>query len=395
MDLRLIEQQGQHRAETRAPWAMAITLTPGWFYRALIVMLSLWILHSFFQALLAACVAAVASWPLYTRFANRMPVRLRRTATPLIFTCLMIVFVLAPMVLAFGALIGETHTLILEIAAADQRGIALPLWLENAPLVGPWVTAHWQSELAHPGTLLLWAQRTDPAVMVGWAQALAQFTAHHAIVIGFAILLLFFFYQEGAMLAQGCRRVLRQRLGAGVDRYIGLGTRAVRASVNSMLVVGLFDGLATAATFTLAGVPQAAVWAAITGSLALVPFLGYVAVIAVALHLVIQGATAAAFTALVLGCAILLAGDKVVRPAVARGGVGLPFVWVLMGCLGGFEVLGLVGLVVGPVVLTLARELWAQRVRDVAVTGATDGVSLVEERLHDAVRVADANFLSQ
>ena len=70
-----------------------------------------------------------------------------------------------------------------------------------------------------------------------------------------------------------------------------------------------------------------------------------------------------------LGCAIVLAGDKVVRPAVARGGVGLPFVWVLMGCLGGFEVLGLVGLVIGPVVLTLARELWEQRVRDVAAKG--------------------------
>ena len=40
---------------------------------------------------------------------------------------------------------------------------------------------------------------------------------------------------------------------------------------------------------------------------------------------------------------------------VARNGVRLRFVWVLMGCLGGFEVLGLVGLVIGPVVLTLAQ----------------------------------------
>jgi len=43
-----------------------------------------------------------------------------------------------------------------------------------------------------------------------------------------------------------------------------------------------------------------------------------------------------------------------------------------MGCLGGFEALGLVGVVIGPVVLTLARELWVQRARDLAnpdVTG--------------------------
>jgi predicted PurR-regulated permease PerM len=123
--------------------------------------------------------------------------------------------------------------------------------------------------------------------------------------------------------------------------------------------------------------------------------LGYAAVIALALHLVIQGTAAAAFIALVLGCAVLLTGDKVVRPAVARGGVGLPFVWVLMGCLGGFEVLGVVGLVIGPVVLTLARELWEQRVRDASATGGTDGASPAEERPHDASRVAEADLLSR
>jgi len=52
----------------------------------------------------------------------------------------------------------------------------------------------------------------------------------------------------------------------------------------------------------------------------------------------------------------------------------LRFVWSLMACLGGFEVLGLVGVVVGPVVVTLARELWVQGVRELGlpmVAGST------------------------
>jgi len=53
-----------------------------------------------------------------------------------------------------------------------------------------------------------------------------------------------------------------------------------------------------------------------------------------------------------------------VRRLVARGGMRLSFVWVLMGCIGGFSALGLAGLVIGPVVLTLAREMWEQRVRE-------------------------------
>jgi len=380
----MIDRYGPSPADGRAPRASAFRLTPGSLIRALLIGLAAWILHSFVEAMLAACVTAVASWPLYTRFANHMPMRLRRSATPLLFTCLMILFVLVPLTFAFVALLGEAHTLLLEIAAADQRGIALPHWLDDVPLVGPWLMARWQSELAHPGTLMLWARQTDPAQLLGWAQSLGQFTAHHAIIIVFATLLLFFLYQQGDVLARGCERVLRQQLGAGVERYIGLGTRAVRASVNGMLLVGLFDGLATAAAFALAGVPQPVVWGAITGSLALVPFLGYAAVTALALHLVIQGATTAAVMALALGGAILLAGDKLVRPAVAGAGVGLPFVWVLIGCLGGFEVLGLVGVVIGPVVLALARELWLQRVRDAAATSGTDEASLAEASPHDA-----------
>jgi len=351
---------------------MDIKLTPGWLYRGAIVILSVWILHSFLQALLAACVTAIASWPLYRRFAARLPRRMARSVTALIFTSAMTVFVLAPLMFAFAALLTEAHSLLLDIAAADQRGIVLPNWLENVPLVGPWMVARWQSEFAHPGMVLLWLQRTDPTLVLGWAQSLGQLTARHAFIIAFTVLLLFFLYQEGEALAAGCRRVLRQRLGEEVERYVELGTRAVRASVNSMLVVGLFDGLATAVAYAMVGVPQAAVWAGITGSLALVPFLGYVAVMALAMQLAMKGATSLALISCGLGCAVLLCGDKIVRPVVARDGVSLPFVWVLMGCLGGFEVLGFVGLVVGPVVLTLARELWQQRVRDLAVTSETD-----------------------
>ena len=340
---------------------MNIKLTPVWFYRALIIILSVWILHSFLPALLAACVTAVASWPLYRRFAACLPSRIGRSAISLIFTSVMVVFVLAPLMFAFAALLTESHSLLLDIAAADQRGIALPRWLESAPLVGPPMAARWQSELAHPGTLMLWLQRTDPALLLGWAQSLGQFTARHAFIVAFTILLLFFLYQEGEALAAGCRRVLRQRLGEGVERYLDVGTRAVRASVNSMLVVGLFDGLATAVAYSIVGVPKAAVWAGITGSLALVPFLGYVAVIALTLQLAMTGAASVALDLLRAGLC-----DSAVRRQ-ARATLGRArwrppaFRVDSMGCLGGFEVLGLVGLVVGPVVLTLARELWQQR----------------------------------
>ena len=74
----------------------------------------------FVQALLAACVAAIASWPLYKRFSARTAPRVGASAAALLFTLAMVVFVLAPMILAFGALLTEAYALLVEIAAADK-----------------------------------------------------------------------------------------------------------------------------------------------------------------------------------------------------------------------------------------------------------------------------------
>jgi len=357
---------------------MKVKLTAGWFYAALIIVLSVWVLQSFLHALLAASVTAIASWPLYRRFAARLPRRVARSAAALIFTSMMTVFVLAPLMFGVFALLTEANELLLSIAAADQKGIGVPHWLENLPLAGPWVRARFQSELAHPGALSVWAQRIDPAMLLGWAQLLGLFMGRHVFIIGFTILVLFFLYQEGEQLAEELGRILRQGIGERAENYVALATRAVRASVNSMLVVGLFDGVATGVVYAIAGVPHAALWAAITGTLALVPFLGYLAVTALTLQLALTGAATSALLSFGLGCVVLFCGDKIVRPTVARDGTRLGFVWALMGCLGGFEVFGLEGLVIGPVLLTLMRELWEQRVRDLDLANVTDRTSSVD-----------------
>jgi len=340
---------------------MNVRISTGWYYAALIIALSILVLRSFLPSLLIACVTAVASWPLYERFAISVRPRIGRGATSFAFTMLMACLVLAPMLLATGALLIEANVLLSDIAAADRSGIPPPHWLAELPRAGLWLAERWQSEFSQPGAFAAWVERMQPAQWLNWAQTLGQFMVRHVFIIAFAILVLFFLYQEGGSLAGGLRRLLRQRLGERAEAYVQLTTNALRASVNSMLVVGFIIGIATWIAYWFAGAPHPGTWAAITGALALVPFLGYVAVIALTLQLAIADGSASASAVLVLGTLILFLGDKVVRPFVARDGTRLPFVWVLMGCLGGFEAFGLIGLVIGPVALALTRELWKHR----------------------------------
>lgn len=87
-----------------------------------------------------------------------------------------------------------------------------------------------------------------------------------------------------------------------------------------MVIGWLFDGCATGPVYAIAGVTRAALWGAITGLLALVPFLGYVAVTALALQLAMTSAATPAIASFGLGCVVLFCGDKIVRPLVAGEG---------------------------------------------------------------------------
>jgi len=343
---------------------MVVRLTMPGMLGALVLVLAAWMLHSFLPALLVACVTAVASWPLYRRFVALLRPRVSRGAISLAFTFMASALVLAPLIFGCWALLAKASALLLDIAAADEKGVGVPPWLESVPLAGAWLAERWASELAHPGALWAWVQqRVDAPALLGGIQGLGEFMGRQLVIIGFAILVLFFLYQQGELLARELKRALRHFVGERAEAYVEVATQAVRASANSMLIVALFDGLACGIAYAIAGVPQPVTWAAITGLLALVPFVGYGAVAALALELALAGALSAALLSLAFGSVILFFGDKVVRPLAARKGTHLGFVWVLMGCLGGFQALGLVGVVIGPAALTLARELWAERMR--------------------------------
>ncbi len=344
--------------EGRQARALKVNFNAPWLWAALVVVLSAWILRSFFEPLVWASVLAVATWPIYRRFAQRLPGRVASSVTPLLFTVLVSLFVLGPMVFAFGALVSEAHRWIDQIVLADKTGLAAPAWLETLPVVGAKLAERWQAQLGTPGGVSVWLQRADTSTALGWAQTLGLFMAHHLFIVVFTILLLFFLYRGGDALAVRVNDLLQDSLGDRAESYVELAIRAVRATVNGMVVVALFDGVLTGITYALAGAQRAEVWGAVTGLFAMIPFLGYVAVAGVAMALAVEGAAMAALAVFALGLLVVFAGDKIVRPMLVGGATQLGFVWVLMASFGGLELLGLLGLFVGPVVLALGGALW-------------------------------------
>jgi predicted PurR-regulated permease PerM len=368
-----------NKEANRGPgFTLNLDVSARWFWVALVVMLSAWIIHGFFQPLAWAAMLATATWPIYRRFAAWMPSRMASSATPAVFTLLVLAFVLAPIVFAFGAVASQAQSLLDQLALADKVGLAAPAWLESMPWVGARIAERWGVLLGTPGGLSSWVRHS--AAFLGWVSTLGQFVAHHLFVISFSVVFLHFAYRDGDELVTRLDRLLRGTIGDSVGPYLELVVRAVRAMVISMVAVALFSGVLTGIIYAVAGIKHAAVWGAVTGLFAMIPYFGYVVVAGVACSLAAGGAATLGLAVFVLGCTVHFMGDKIVRPVLVGSAVKLGFVWVLMGSLGGLELMGLLGVLLGPVVLALGSSLWRQWVHD-RTQSSTGGSPLTRHSL--------------
>ena len=136
--------------------------------------------------------------------------------------------------------------------------------------------------------------------------------------------------------------------------------QAVLGTVNGLVLVGLGEGVLLGIAYILAGLPHPVTIAVLTGILAVIPFGAPVVFGAAALYLAASGSAAAAVAVLGFGLAVVFVADHFVRPVLIGGAVRLPFLWVLLGILGGLETFGILGLFLGPAVMAALISLWRE-----------------------------------
>ena len=154
---------------------------------------------------------------------------------------------------------------------------------------------------------------------------------------------------------------LTLRLVGPQGRRVGLQmVLAVRGTVNGLVLVGMAEGLLLGLAYGFFGVPHAALFGGATAVLAMIPFGAPLIYTVAALVLLAQSGVLPAAILFGLGCVIVFIADHFVRPVLIGGAVKLPFLWVLLGILGGLEGFGLVGLFLGPTVLAALIALWRE-----------------------------------
>src|SRR6516165_8541913 len=325
-----------------------------------LVLLGLWILHRYLAAIAWAAVLAIALWPLYQRLVSALGGHGQRILAPLILTLSVGLVFIVPFVYAAVEVARETQVFVQYLVDARRNGIAVPDWVPQLPGIGFPLEEWWRNNLTDPTAAEELFGRIYSRVPAESAREVGGEIIHRLILFGFTLLTLFFLFRDGAALNRRLLGLSDRLLGAQGERIGRHMIQAVLGTVNGLVLVGLGEGVLLGIAYILAGLPHPVTIAVLTGILAVIPFGAPVVFGAAALYLAAAGSAAAAVAVFGFGVAVVFVADHFVRPVLIGGAVRLPFLWVLLGILGGLESFGILGLFIGPAVMAALISLWRE-----------------------------------
>jgi predicted PurR-regulated permease PerM len=264
---------------------------------------------------------------------------------------------LVPLV-AVGIEIGREGASVVRLALEYQRtGIPVPGFMPSLPVGSQALTDWWQANLSDPANLSSLLGRINRDQFLASSERVGARVLHRAVTSVFTLLTLFFLLRHGETISGQLHRAVTRAFGPRGAAVCAQSTTSVRATVNGLVLVGIGEGIVIGIGYWLTGVPHPTLFAGLTAVAAMVPFGAPLVFGFAALVLLIQASLVAA-AVLVLGLVVTFVADHFVRPVIIGGATRLPFLWVLLGILGGVETFGIIGLFVGPVVMSVLIQLW-------------------------------------
>jgi predicted PurR-regulated permease PerM len=322
-----------------------------------VAFVSVWMLWRFLPALAWAGVLAIATWPLRDRLAHW---GMERTAIATLLTFILAIVVVLPLIGLGIEAAREGGKIVPWLNDVRQNGLGTPDWLSHLPYVGGTFAAWWQDNLAEPGAARVLFGRAETSGIFNLTRMLGIEVVSHLTILVFTLLTLFFLYRDGPSV-QRQAHAITDRLFGPTDWHLGLNAAAaVRSTVNGFVLVGLLEGVLLGIAYVATGLPHAALLALATGALATVPFGASLVFCVCTLVLLAQSQTTAAIALLVFGSLVALVADHFVRPILIGSSIRLPFLWILLGIFGGLETFGLIGLFLGPAILSVLIAMWRE-----------------------------------
>jgi predicted PurR-regulated permease PerM len=320
---------------------------------ALLVICCLLILKPFVPLLLWGMIIAIASHPRFEKLKTSLGGRGGLAAV--LWSLLLLLTLIFPIFLFARGAVESGQILISRIHDGTLSVPPPPANIETWPLVGAPLNRLWAAASVDLTQLIT---KFAPEIKAAVPEVLSASARVGFTVLQFVLAILV----SGAMLANAaavgkvtralCIRIFGEN---GLD-YQQLVGSTIRSVTFGILGVALIQSAFAAVGFLLVGIPGAGAWSIIflvaallqVGAIVLIPAVVYIF------------ATASSTTAIMflVWCLFVAVMDNVLKPILLGRGAVVPIAVVFLGAIGGFVALGIIGLFVGAIVLSVGYKLF-------------------------------------
>src|SRR5687767_10864106 len=307
----------------------------------------------FVNVILWAAVLSVVFYPLHRRIHERIGSPAGAAA---VSTLLVVVLILLPATFITIAVVRELA------GAADnlQAGVQRLSSASTIPGLG-WVLDRTRGYVDIDPVA---AQKFIAERLQGWGAALAASTllvvggAVGAIVqIVLVVFTLFYLFRDGDRI----RRALYEFLPLERIQMHDITVRTrdvIAATIYGVLAISAIQGTLGTLIFWILGLPSPILWGVVMFFLSMIPMAGaFLVWVPAAIFLAITGAWPRAIVLVVWGVIVVGSVDNLLSPRLVGQRTRLHELLVFFSVLGGLQVFGVLGLVVGPVVLAITLAL--------------------------------------
>jgi predicted PurR-regulated permease PerM len=309
------------------------------------------LLAPFSAALIWAGIIALALNPLYRRAVTLL--RGKKGLAAASMTLGTLVVVIGPAVALLMALVSQSIDLYQGAAESIKSGAAIELWNSLSAVVSEkLLTLPFLADLDIKGMVIggLSQFSSGLASQVG---AVLRNTLLLVVNILIMLIALFFFFRNG----EDYYRTALDLLPFTPEQKKSIARKfqdTFTAVINGVFLIALGQGIMTGIGFAVFSVPFPVFWGFLAAVLALLPIGGAALVwIPGALFVFLTGSTLKGVLLAVWGTVLVSLPDNFLKPMIIGKKAKLPTFFLFLGILGGLQVYGFLGILFGPLVVTL------------------------------------------
>ncbi len=313
------------------------------------------IARPFLVPLVIAVMLAIVFHPVHLKIRTLLG---NRNASAAISTALVLIVVAIPLVILGISVSGELSAVLqsLRERSGSQGGLS-PYLAYLSRNVLKWFGNYVNLSALNPEEAVLRGAEQISRYLLSVGAAAVSNALSFLLDLVVVFFSLFFFFREGESILQG----LGALLPLSPDRTKNLFQRigeTTTANLYGGLAVAAAQGSLTGLAFGVLGLPAPVLWALVTALASLVPLFGSALVWGpAALLLFIHGHWIKAVILLAWGAGVVGQVDALVRPYIVGAHVKVHTLLVFFSLLGGVEAFGIVGIFIGPVILSVTMAV--------------------------------------